>query len=182
VVELVERGEYVALGPLLDAATERIIRDVAMKVTDEALLRIAYHAGSAALTDAVAALPEERLRGIVHTAIEGPPDLRAAGLALIGRLQDDGLRGRLAEYAAEADDETLIELLRTAIDEGAMPELLTAVAAMGADARQRVLALPALADPDLIAHLLGSTPADDLRHPLVAEVTDDLRRRITGSG
>jgi hypothetical protein len=94
----------------------------------------------------VAALPEQRLRSVVACALAGPPDLRAAGLALIARLDDEQLRGRLAEYAADADDDTLTSLLNTAIEVGAVSELLTAVAAMGPHARRRVLSLPALAD------------------------------------
>jgi hypothetical protein len=153
ILELVDRGEYITLGRLLDAATERIVREVATTVSDEVLLRIGFYAESGTqLTRAVTALPEERLRGVVATALRGPRDLRSAGLSMIGRLEDDGLRGRLAEYAAEFDDETLTHLLRTAIDDGALPELLTAVAAMGQPARRRVLTLPALTDPDILLH------------------------------
>jgi hypothetical protein len=155
VVELVDRGEYIALGRLLDAATDRIVLDAAAAISDEALLRIGFYAETTArLTRAVAAQPEQRLRSVVACALAGPPDLRAAALALIGRLEDNQLRGRLAEYAAEADDDTLTRLLRTAIEVGAVGELLTAVAAMGPQARRRVLALPALAEHDTRTHLI----------------------------
>ena len=155
VVELVDRGEYIALGRLLDAATDRIVIDAAAAISDEALLRIGLYAESAApLTRAVAALPEQRLRRVVSCALTGPPDLHSAALALIARLDDDRLRGRLAEYAADADDGTLTRLLRTAIEVGAVGELLTAVAAMGPQARRRVLALPALAEHDTRTHLI----------------------------
>jgi hypothetical protein len=153
VCELVDRGEFITLGRLLDAATERIIRDVAAIISDEALLRIGFYAESGPqLTRAVSALPADRLRSIVTCALAGPADLRSAGLAMMGRLTDDGLRGRLAEYAAESDDDTLTRLLHTAIEDGAVEELLTAVAAMGEPARQRVLALPALAEHVALLH------------------------------
>ncbi len=153
VIELVDRGEFITLGRLLDAATERIIRDVAAIVSDEALLRIGFYAESGPqLTRAVSALPADRLRSVVTCALAGPPDLRSAGLAMIGRLTDDQLRGQLAEYAAESDDDTLTRLLHTAIEDGAVEELLTAVAAMGEPARQRVLNLPALADHVTLLH------------------------------
>ncbi|HEX2130115.1 MAG TPA: hypothetical protein VHH15_01050 [Actinophytocola sp.] len=153
--ELVDRGEYITLGRLLDAATSWIVRDVAAVVSDEALLRIGFYAESdAQLTRAVSVLPAHRLREVVHTALTGSPDLCSAGLSLIGRLTDDRLRGRLAEYAAEADDGTLTRLLQIALDDGAADELLTAVTAMGEQARNRVLALPALADHDTLARLL----------------------------
>jgi hypothetical protein len=163
VLELVARGEYIVLGRLLDAATDVIIREVAARISSEALLRIAcYTESDANLTHAVALLPSQRLRDVAHRAVTGPPDLRSAGLALIARLDDDRLRGRLAEYAAEADDAALTRLLRTAIDDGAVPELLTAVAAMGRPAQQRVLRLPALTEHDVLDHLIDVAR----RHPL----------------
>lgn len=150
VLELVDRGEYVTLGRLLDAATSWIVHDVAEEVSDEALLRIGFYAESGAqLTRAVRALSPERLRGVVECALNGPPELRSAGLSLIGRIEDDRLRGRLAEYAAEADDETLSRMAHTAIEDGAVADLRVAVAAMREPARRRVMALPALAE---IAH------------------------------
>jgi hypothetical protein len=153
VIELVDRGEFITLGRLLDAATERIIRDVAAIVSDEALLRIGFYAESGPqLTRAVSALPADRLRSVVTCALAGSPDLRSAGLAMIGRLTDDQLRGQLAEYAAESDDDTLTRLLHTAIEDGAVEELLAAVAAMGEPARQRVLNLPALAEHVTLLH------------------------------
>lgn len=155
VVELVDRGEYIALGRLLDAATDQVVVDAAAAISDEALLRIGFYAESAAhLTRAVAALPEPRLRSVVSCALAGPPDLRSAGLVLIARLEDEQLRGRLAEYAADADDATLTRLLHTAIEVGAVGELLSAVAAMGSPARQRVLAMPALAQHDTLFRLI----------------------------
>lgn len=157
-MELVDRGDYITLGRLLDAATERIVGDVAARVSDEALLRIGLYAESNDhLNRAVALLPAQRLRGIVACVLAGPPDLLSAGLALMGRLRDDRLRRRLAEYAAEADDEVLTKVLRTAIDDGAVAELLSAVAAMGPQARRRVLALPALTDPDVLTELIKAT-------------------------
>lgn len=161
VLALVDCGEYITLGRLLDAATEPIVGDVVARVCDEALLRIGFYAESnAQLTRAVAMLPAQRLRGIVACALAGSADLRSIGLALIGRLEDHRLRGRLAEYAAEADDEVLTRMLRTAINSGAVPELLTAVAAMGPKARRRVLTLPVLTEHDVIMHLFNATAAD----------------------
>lgn len=57
---------------------------------------------------------------------------------------------------AEAD-EILTRVLRPAINSGAVPERLNAVAAIGPPARQWALALPALADHDVITHLFNPT-------------------------
>lgn len=160
VVELVDRGEYIALGRLLDAATDRIVVDAAAAISDEALLRIGFYAESGThLTRAVAALPEQRLRSVVACALAGPRDLLSAGLALIARLEDDRLRGRLADYAADASDAMLIGLVATAIEVGAVPELLSAVAVMGPQARQRVLALPGFAGHHALTDLIRTTAA-----------------------
>jgi hypothetical protein len=180
IVELIGRGEYLTLGRLLDAATERMVRAVAGTVSTEALLRVAFYAESdEQLTRAVGFLPAAKLREVVRDALTGGPELRSAGLALIGRLTDDTLRGRLAEYAAEADDDTLTAVLGTAIDDGALVELLVAVAAMSGTAQRRVLALPALAEPHVLGHLVRAVEKHDLwpRMAPVAALMDGAQRR-----
>lgn len=176
VTELVNRGDYITLGRLLDAATEQLVGDVAATVPDEALLRIGFYAESdSRLTRAVTVLPPERLRSVVHHALTGPPDLRSAGLSLIGRLTDDDLRGRLADYAAEADDDALTAMMHTAFDDGAVPELLTAVGAMADGPLNRVLSLPALGVPETLARLFHGAPA----HPLWTKLADhEVVRRL----
>lgn len=155
VAELVRREEFVTLGRLLDVAPTWIVRDVAERVQDEAMLRIGYYAESAAqLTSCIEVLPAQRLRGIVRTALSGPPDLRSTALTLIDRVADDRLRTRLAGYAAETGTDHLTALLATAVTEGALPELARAVAAMPEPVRARVLAMPAPTRHDTLADLL----------------------------
>jgi hypothetical protein len=182
IAEQVAMGDFITLGRLLDAATESIVREVAARVSTEALLQIGFYAESdEQLTRAVALLPEARLRGIVRDALHGPHELRSAGLALIGRVTDDQLRGRLAEYAADADDDTLTAVLYTAIDDGALVELLGAVAAMGERAQRRVLGLAALREPLTLGHLVRAVEKHNLAArmaPLTALMDDDLRRRV----
>ncbi|HEX6357979.1 hypothetical protein [Actinophytocola sp.] len=179
---LVDRGEFITLGRLLDSATASLVRDVAATVPTDALLRIGFYAESdEQLTHAVALLPPARMRAIVRDALSGPPELRAAGLRLVGRLTDDELRGRLAEYATESTDETLISILQTAIDTGAVRELLVAVAAMGEPAQRRVLALSALAEPRTLGHLVRGVERHNLwlrMAPTITLMDPDLRRRF----
>lgn len=179
---LIEQGDFITLGRLLDAATEPIVREVAATVPTEALLQIGVYAESdAQLTRAVALLPPARLRGIVRDAVGGSPELRSAGLSLIGRLANDDLRGQLAEYAAEAEDEPLTALLHTAIDDGAVMELLVAVSVMGEQAQRRVLRLPALTEPHTLGHLVRAVEKHNLWPriaPVVALMDEDLRRRV----
>lgn len=182
VTELIAREEFITLGRLLDTATERTIHDVAATVQTEALLRIGVYAESGEqLTRAVRLLPPDRLRDIVREALTGAPELTSAGLALIGRLVDDDLRGLLAEHAAEADDETLTTLLHRAIDDGGVPALLVAAASMGEPARRRVLTLPALTDPHVVGQLVLAVEKHHLWQtmtPIVTLMDDDLRRRF----
>lgn len=155
VLELVSRGEYITLGRLLDAATAPLIRDVATVVSEDALLRIGFYAESDdQLTRAVGVLPADRSRAVVRHALTGPPELRSAGLSMLGRLTDDRLRGRLAGYAAEADDHTLTALLDTAVAEGAIPELRRILASMDEPVRRRMLARPAVATHAQLTDLL----------------------------
>lgn len=183
VMELIDRGEYITLGRLLDAATEGVIHDVAMTVSTEALLRIGFYAESGAqLTRAVALLPPSRLRRVVRDALSGPRELASAGLSLIGRLTDDDLRGRLAGHAAESSVETLTALLHTALEDDAVPALLTAVAAMPEDSRRNVLRLPALSSPEVLDQLVLAVEKHTLWQTMAAltpHMPDELRRRVT---
>lgn len=182
IAELIQQADFITLGRLLDAATEPIVREVAATVPTDALLQIGVYAESdTQLTRAVALLPATRLREIVRDALTGPRELRSAGLSLIGRLTNDDLRGQLAEYAAEAEDEPLTALLNTAIDDGAVMELLVAVAAMGEQAQRRVLRLPALTEPHTLGHLVRAVEKHNLWPviaPVVTLMDDDLRRRF----
>jgi hypothetical protein len=185
VMELIEREEFITLGRLLDAATEPLIHDVAATVPTEALLRVGVYAESdTQLTRAVALLPPARLHAVVRDALTGPAELRSAGLALVGRLTDETLRGRLAEYATEADDETLTALLHTAIDDGMVAELLVAVAAMSEQAQRRVLMLPALTEPHTVGHLVRTVEKHNLWHrmaPVITLMDSELRHRFTAA-
>ncbi|OLF08235.1 hypothetical protein [Actinophytocola xanthii] len=157
VLALVAREEFITLGRLLEAATARIVEDVTNRVSDEAVLWIGCYAESDEhLTRVFTALPAERVRGVVHTALTGPAELRLAGLAMIGRLTDDRFRNRVADHAAEADDDVLTRMLTTAVEVGGLTELATAVDAMSEPARRRVLELPVLAEHETLRrHLLG---------------------------
>ncbi|TDV47806.1 hypothetical protein [Actinophytocola oryzae] len=183
VAALIERGDFITLGRLLDTATLPIVREVSATAPTEALLRIGFYAESDDhLTRAVALLPEERLHRIVRDALTGPRELRSAGLSLMGRLTDEALRGRLAEFVVQAEDEHLTALLRTAVEDGAVRELLLAVSAMGENAQRRVLTLPALSEPHTLGQLVRAVEKHGLWRrmaPIAALMDADLRRRIT---
>jgi hypothetical protein len=63
------------------------------------------------------------------------------------------------------------------MDDGAVVELLTAVAAMGESAQRRVLSLPALVDQELLARFVEVAVAHQLT-PLLAKLDSDLLRRV----
>ncbi|MBA0127917.1 hypothetical protein H0B56_20415 [Haloechinothrix sp. YIM 98757] len=185
--ELVDREEYVTLGRMIDAATERLVRAaVAVITSDVALLWIAFYAESEAhLTSAVRALPAERIRSVVHTALTGTAELHAAGLALIARVDDAELRGTLAGHAAEVPAEALDGLLRTVVRDGFEPELLTVLASMPEDALRRLAARDALTDRDTLLALARAAErgghTERLR-PLLEYAGPELRATLTEAG
>jgi hypothetical protein len=185
VMELISRREFITLGRMLDAASEGVIHDVATTVSTEALLRIGFYAESGAqLTRAVALLPPARLRGVVRDALSGAPGLASAGLALLGRLTDDELRGRLAGFAAESGTEALTALLHTALDDDAVPALLSGVAVMDEDGQRRVLRLPALSAPEVLDRLLRAVEKHDLWQTmadLTNHMSGELLLRVTAA-
>lgn len=182
-VELVNRDEHITLGRLIDAATPEQLRAVAARIAcDEALLWIGFYAESPAhLTDAIRTMPDERLRSIVHTALEGASDLHVAGLMLMSRIGDEDLRLKFGEFAAECSDDALSRLVHTARAEGAMAELLSVVGGMSADAQRRVVRLPALEEQEVLVALVDAAAAGDHWDrllPLVRFLDDGLRARV----
>lgn len=181
--ELVHRDEHLTLGRLIDAASDEQLLAVAAKVeSDEALVWIGFYAESPArLTGAVQALPEDRLRSIVHTSIDGRSELHSAGLALISRLSDEPLRSRLGDLAAECAAESLTRLVHTAVAEGFVPELLAVVACMSEDGQRRVVGLPVLQEREVLVALVNAA-ADgeywDRLLPLVEHTDQELRGRL----
>lgn len=181
--ELVHRDEHLTLGRLIDAASDEQLLAVAAKIeSDEALVWIGFYAESPArLTGAVQALPEDRLRSIVHTSIDGRSELHSAGLALISRLSDEPLRSRLGDLAAECAAESLTRLVHTAVAEGFVPELLAVVACMSEDGQRRVVGLPVLQEREVLVALVNAA-ADgeywDPLLPLVEHMDQELRGRL----
>ncbi|MDV6014745.1 hypothetical protein [Haloechinothrix sp. LS1_15] len=186
-LELIERQEYVTLGRMIDAATPELVRAAVEAVdSDDALLWIAFYAESVPhLTSAVRALPDERLRGVVHTALGGPEERHAAGLALMARVDDADLRRTLGDHAADAPDSALSYLVRTAVREGFEPELLTVVAGMDEAAARRMASLEVLAEEEVLLALARA--ADDGGHreqllPLVEHATTEVRSALERAG
>lgn len=177
--ELVRRRDFLTIGRLLDAASHELLRQVATAITDdEALLEIGFYAESdSQLSQAVAALPQRRLRGVVDVAVTGPAELRSAGLGLMSRVSED-LRVTLVDLALEHDDRALAALVRTAAEDGALADLLVVASSMNAAARSRLLAMPALTDPALLTDLVESARRHDLwdrLRPLVADLGTEAR-------
>lgn len=181
--ELVRRDEFITLGRLIDAATREQLRGVAAEVdSDEALLWIGFYAESPQhLTEAIKVLPDERIRRIVHTALDGPAELHSAGLALMSRVDDARLRRRLGDMAAECAPSSLTALIHTAVDEGFLPEILTVFASMSEESQRSVMTLDVLAEQEVLVALVRATAAADLWDrllPLVEYIDDELRARL----
>ena len=84
---LLERAEYVTMGRFVDDLTDDAIRAVAAGLRDDvALVRIGYFVERRErLNELVDLLEPERVRHIVAAVAGGPPELQAAGLAMMSR-------------------------------------------------------------------------------------------------
>lgn len=186
-VELVRRREYLTLGRMIDAATEQLVRAAAAEIeSDEALLWVAVYVESVdRLTSAVRALPAQRIRSVLHTALSGATELHGTGLALIARVDDEDLRRTLTDYAAEESDETLERLVRTAVSDGFLSELLVVVANMNESSLQRFAALNVLTEREILVALARAVDDGEYRErllPLVDFLPEHARDILEDAG
>lgn len=127
--ELLRRGDHITMAQFADSVGDEVIRAVEESVPDdEALMRVGFYLESPETIDKlVGLLPGERLDRFVQLAVTGPVELRIAGLSLMGRVGGT-LRTRLADLAIGKQPEAeLAAFAESALDEGAVGELLTVV-------------------------------------------------------
>jgi hypothetical protein len=118
---LLERGEYVTMGRFVDDLTDDAIRAVVDGIPDDAaLLRIGFFVERRErLNELVDVLPPERIRRMVAAVAAGPPEVQAAGLAMMAqftRLQ----QGRFGEAAIALGPKVLNALIEAAQREGVL--------------------------------------------------------------
>ena len=180
--ELARRGEYVTMGRFLDSVSLDAIKAVLKAVDDDAaLLSIAFFAENfERLNEIVALLPAERLNRLVHRSATGTAELWGEALALMGSVQP-ALAHRLASIAGDLDDEALAHMLANTRASGCWDQLLPIVLTMDQAQQRRIVHMPALNDPDVLAaiadtgvRMLGAESV----MTLLAQAPDAIRDQV----
>jgi hypothetical protein len=150
--ELMRRRAYVTVARFVDYLSDDMIRGLEQGIPDDVglLMSAALIEAPERLREIIDAFPPRRVEAVVRSAATGEEEL-LAGLSVLGRLEP-GLAGDLgATFVDSVDDERLGWVLRTVATAAAVPELRTLVERLPGAQRERVLAHPALAEPELAA-------------------------------
>ncbi len=145
--ELLRRKAYATAAQFIDPATPQQIRDFEAGIDDDAgLLLVAARTPSAErLSEIIRLLPKKRVARIIESAAR-TPETQLAGLSVLSRI-DAELTAELGAILFDSlDDGQLDEVLNTAVENDALPELRTLLGRVPAEARKRALARSPLAD------------------------------------
>ena len=154
-LELISRGEYMTISRFIDFVTDEQIHTTIDAIEDEtALLRIVYYMGSKNRMDHLfRTLSRERLvRMIVRVEQEGDALLPQFLSALIH--VSYALKRELGDIIAAQHPGVLTGYIRAAQQGDLWEEVLPVVATMSADAQERVVNLPILAEPEIQAAIV----------------------------
>jgi hypothetical protein len=160
--ELMRRKAYVTASWFLDYATPETLLDLEAGIHDKAglLHTTSLVQSTERLNQIVRLLPTGQVAVIVRTAITSP-ELLTAGLSLLARL-DPELTADLGDLLfEELDGPGLTEVLRTAVGQGAILELLVVAASVREDAVRRIAADPYLTEPATVDRFLDEAVEHD---------------------
>ncbi|MFC9897931.1 hypothetical protein ACFVMC_29930 [Nocardia sp. NPDC127579] len=164
--EMLRRGDYVTAGPFLAYATTALIRAVEADVPDdEGLIRSAAYAYSGEnLSDVMRQLlhgRSHRIPRMVATVLAGSAELRLAALSVFARCDSDVV-GAVGELMFEFGSTTEVtELLCTAVDYGAIPELLRFAGSLRPSALDSLAANPILGDDARMSTVVAALEGAD---------------------
>ncbi|MQY25364.1 hypothetical protein [Nocardia aurantia] len=168
--ELLRRRDYITAGPFLAYATPALIEAVERGVPDDAGL--IFSAAFAYSGTAVSAIVRQFLTGrriprMVHTVLNGPPDLQAAAITVFSRCEPDvvtAVGDILFDLAPTAG---IGALIIAAVRGGAGAELLTFAGRLSPSALRKLAGNPVLYDgavlPTLVGTLATNSRADSWR-------------------
>lgn len=128
--ELLRRRDYVTAGPFLAYATPRLIAAAEQGVLDDAglIYSAAYAFSATNVSDILRALlsgGHQRIPRMVHIALTGPSDLLHAALSAFARCDADIIPAIGDIIFTVGSTESISNLIVTAIQVGAVAELLT---------------------------------------------------------
>ncbi|MFD0364849.1 hypothetical protein ACFQZZ_25710 [Nocardia sp. GCM10030253] len=189
--ELLRRGDYITAGPLLAYATPELIRAVEQGVhDDEALIRSAAYAFSGANVSAILRElltgPAQRIPRMIATVLAGETDLRLAALSTFARCDEDVIAAVGDILFDVGSTETITDFTTSAIEAGAVPDILTFVGHFSPAALDSLAANPLTADPAAMSALVAGL--DDHAEAalwrgllnLVERTAIDVQHRVAG--
>ena len=151
--EMLARKDYATAAGFLEFATPALIEAFSVEIDDiDALIEaVAYVDDDAALSNVIRHVPEHRIRKIIGTSIDHEAGVMAA-LSVGSRIAPD-LTSRVSDLLfLEVSEDKLVEVLETAVRNGAVTELVSVAALAGGASQQRLKALaPRVAKKTLTA-------------------------------
>ncbi len=177
--ELAERGESVAMGRLSAHLSDEAIAASFDVIDDAMLLEMAFVLEDKAHLGAVMELlPDDRIAGVLRAAAE--EDLWPQALDLVTHLSD-AQHTRLANIAAQQDEDVLESLIRAAHEEDLWDVVLPMMRAMDPENLAYVASLPAIFEKAVIKDLLASATRKRLWPDVIrfADAIDDLSPFVT---
>lgn len=135
--ELLRRKDYATAAGFLEFSTPALIEAFSLEIDDiEALIEaVAFVDDDDALSKVIRHVPEHRIREIIGTSIDNEAGVVAA--LSVGSRIDADLTPRVSDLLfLEVTDDKLVEVLETAVGNGAAAELVR-VAARASDASQQ---------------------------------------------
>ncbi|HSV37588.1 MAG TPA: hypothetical protein VLI04_02410 [Nocardioidaceae bacterium] len=135
--EMLARKDYATAASFLEFATPALIEAFSLEIDDiEALIEaVAYVDDDVALSKVIRHVPEHRIREIIGTSIDNEAGVMAA--LSVGSRIDADLTGRISDLLfIEVTEDKLVDVLETAVRNGAVDELIR-VAALASEASQK---------------------------------------------
>jgi hypothetical protein len=183
-LELIGRGDYITMSRFVDFLSDEAIQAVIDAIPDEeALLRVSFFMGSKNRLDhVIRMLSPQRMNALVRLVADESRDLLAPFLSLVVHASF-GLKRELGDLVAEQDEAVIDRYVRAAHEQDMWPDVLPAVAAMSPTAREKVVNLPVLREPEVQERILHAADEHGLWGivlPMV-HIMDDANREAVAS-
>ena len=178
---LLQRREYVTMGRFVDDLSNEAIRAVMEALADDAaLVRVGLFVERRdRLVELAELLSPERIRGVVAAAASGPPEVQAAGLAMMSQLTHRQL-GRFGEAAIASGPKVLNALIAAAQREDATEVVAAVMQNVGAGGRAAFAKMLADMDDATLSSWARATTAADLWRPalqILAAASAEIQRQ-----
>ncbi|HET7689628.1 MAG TPA: hypothetical protein VFK41_04580 [Nocardioidaceae bacterium] len=137
--EMLRRKDYATAAGFLEFSTPALVEAFSLEIDDiDALIEaVAFVDDDGALSNVIRHVPEHRIREIIGTSIDNEAGVVAA--LSVGSRIDEDLTRRISDLLfLEVAEEKLLEMLETAVRNGAAAELVRIAARSGERSQQRM--------------------------------------------